>query len=202
LEDGVAGKKLKDSLEDPMQRLFTRAVVIGLIALVFASQFVKARVHEVWPAAKLVERADVVVIARFISSKDAKNGDKAPEPFPDLVGVESTFKVLAVIKGKLERKQIVVFHFRYPKTAGREKGDNSIAGDPDEGKLHLVSFHQTPDIDGPCLLRFESDADDDPPRYLMFLKKRKDGRYECVSGQVDPDVSVNKLERRFDDVEE
>jgi hypothetical protein len=184
-----------------MRKLFLRAGSLAVIVFALAAHGVVARVHERWPAAKLAERADVVVIARFISTKDAKNTDKAPEPFPDLVGVESTFRVLAVIKGKLERKQIVVFHFRYPKAARHEKGANNVSRDADEVKARLVSFRQTPDIDGPCLLRFEPDPDD-PPRYLMFLKKRKDGRYECVSGQVDPNVSVNKLEGPSNDIDE
>ena len=31
------------------------------------------------------------------------------------------------------------------------------------------------------------------PEYLLFLKKRKDGLYEAVSGQIDPSFSVRAL---------
>jgi hypothetical protein len=31
------------------------------------------------------------------------------------------------------------------------------------------------------------------PEYLLFLKLRKDGRYEPVSGRVDPEFSVREL---------
>ena len=31
------------------------------------------------------------------------------------------------------------------------------------------------------------------PEYLLFLKKRKDGLYEAVSGQMDPGLSVRAL---------
>ncbi len=182
-----------------MRKLFSRAGSLGVIVFALAAQGVGARVHEIWPAAKLTEKADVVIIARFISTEDAKNSDKPPEAFPDLVGVESTFQVLAVIKGKVEKKQIVVSHFRYPKAAGREKGNGNVSRDSDD--VELVSFRQTPDIDGPTLLRFKPDPDE-PLRYLMFLKRRKDGRYECVSGQVDPAVSVNKLEGESHDIDE
>jgi len=31
------------------------------------------------------------------------------------------------------------------------------------------------------------------PEYLLFLKERKDGRYEAVSGQIDPEFFVRTL---------
>jgi hypothetical protein len=31
------------------------------------------------------------------------------------------------------------------------------------------------------------------PQYLLFLKKWKDGRYEAVSGQIDPSLSVREM---------
>ena len=32
------------------------------------------------------------------------------------------------------------------------------------------------------------------PEYMLFLKKRSDGRYEPVSGQYDPDDSVKLVQ--------
>jgi hypothetical protein len=31
------------------------------------------------------------------------------------------------------------------------------------------------------------------PQYLLFLKKRPDGRYEAVSGQIDPSLSAREM---------
>ena len=36
------------------------------------------------------------------------------------------------------------------------------------------------------------------PSYLLFLKARKDGRYEPVSGRVDPELSVRELIGRLE----
>jgi hypothetical protein len=184
-----------------MRRSLCLSGFFGLAVLSFTTESVKARVHEVWPTAKLTAKADIIVIARHISTKDAMIGEKAPEQFSDLVGVESRFKVLAVLKGKLEKQEITLFHFRYPKTAWQGEGRAGVARARVKVRTELISFAQTPDLDGPGLLRFERDPDEDPPRYLMFLKKRKDGRYECVSAQVDPDVSVNKLVGPSGDIE-
>ena len=36
-----------------------------------------------------------------------------------------------------------------------------------------------------------------PPDYLLFLKKRDDGRYEPVTGQMDAAESVREVSRPF-----
>jgi hypothetical protein len=47
---------------------------------------------------------------------------------------------------------------------------------------------------GASFVRFRGkDRWDQAPQYLAFLKKRPDGRYECVSGHLDPDLSVRQL---------
>jgi hypothetical protein len=32
-----------------------------------------------------------------------------------------------------------------------------------------------------------------PPEYMLFLRLRKDGRYEPVSGEIDPALSIREL---------
>lgn len=79
-------------------------------------------------------------------------------------GVETTFKVLTVLKGDQGIKQLVLHHYTLVSAPGR--------GDP-----LLVSFK--PEEKKPC---------------LMFLKKEADGRYVAVSGQTDPLFSIIGIE--------
>jgi hypothetical protein len=94
-----------------------------------------------------------------------------------LVGVDTEFKVLTVLKGKVKGGTLTLFHFRAPESS--------------------VDC-QSPEVDGPSLVAFDPKAEG-RPRYLLFLKVRADGRYEPVSGQVDPDVSVARLDGPADE---
>jgi hypothetical protein len=149
----------------------------GLLFLLVVAP-ASARIVQPWPAAKLTEQADLIVIARPTATGDAAKSDKPPKGYDDLVGTDTEFKVLAVLKGKLEGEKLALFHFRHP--------------------LSKTSS-QSPEVDGPGLVAFDPKAQDGRSRYLLFLKKRKDGRYECVSGQVDPDSSVAALAGPSDD---
>jgi len=60
--------------------------------------------------------------------------------------------------------------------------------------LHHYAVAPLP-VNGPNLVSFEPS---EQGRFLMFLKKDKDGRYIPVSGQTDPAFSVKKLERGLD----
>jgi hypothetical protein len=130
-----------------------------------------------WPAAMLTEKADVVVIARAVSVADSKAGDAAPKGHDGLIAVDTKFRVLAVLKGKVKGDTLTLLHFR---------GAGAAAGG------------QSPEMDGPSLVTFDPKAEG-RPRHLLFLKARADGRDEPVSGQVDPDVSVSKLDGPADE---
>ena len=45
---------------------------------------------------------------------------------------------------------------------------------------------------GPGLVSFDPK---DGKQYLMFLVREKDGRYVAVSGQTDPDLSIEALQQ-------
>jgi hypothetical protein len=169
---------------------------MALAVLALSAQAAGACIREVWASSKLLEKADLVVIARLTSTRDSPNSDKPPALFPNLVGVDSTFHVLAVLKGKARKKELVLFHFRYRTEKDKRKPTGSGVS-PRPEMVRLVSL-QTPEIDGPGLLDFGTRRSKEA-RYLLFLKKRRDGRYECVSGQIDPDVSVSGLDGPSDD---
>ncbi len=82
-------------------------------------------------------------------------------------GVETSFKVLTVLKGDRGIKQLILHHFAL------------AAAQADRGPL-LVSFKP-----------------EDKKQFLMFLQKEADGRYVAVSGQTDPQVSIVGIEQNF-----
>jgi hypothetical protein len=82
-------------------------------------------------------------------------------------GVETSFKVLTVLKGEREIKQLVLHHF-------------TLAAAPANSGPLFVSFNP-----------------EDKKQFLMFLQKEADGRYVAVTGQTDPQVSIIGIEQNF-----
>jgi len=144
-----------------------------------------ARIFKPWSYAELNEQADVVVIGT-VKSTAAWNEpfDKRLLGSPEMVGQLTTFRLKAVLKGKLRGGELKLVHYR-------------------------VSEKETVIINGPMLPKFregkirieigsEDGADKESesqntPHYLLFLKSRADGKFEPVSGQVDSAFSVMLL---------
>jgi hypothetical protein len=78
-------------------------------------------------------------------------------------GVETSFKVLTVLKGERDIKQLVLHHY-------------ALASAPASRGPDLVSFKP-----------------EDKKRFLMFLQKEADGRYVAVCGQTDPAYSIREI---------
>lgn len=81
--------------------------------------------------------------------------------------------------------------------------------------LHFRLKEDEAVLNGPLLVRFRTKrglsistktfkAGVEKPDYLLFLKRNKDGRYEPVSGRIDPELSVKEiyppLSRKLDNV--
>jgi hypothetical protein len=82
-------------------------------------------------------------------------------------GVETSFKVLTVLKGDRDIKQLVLHHY-------------ALASAPGGGDPLLVSFKPG-----------------GKKQFLMFLQKEADGRYVAVTGQTDPQLSIIGIEQNF-----
>ncbi len=95
----------------------------------------------------------------------------------DFFGVDTLFSVEAVFKGKVEKDTLTVLHYRL-------KAGHSIQNGP------LLVWFRTK---GFVLDTKRATVSLGTPPYLLFLKKRKDGRYEAVSGQVDPELAVREM---------
>lgn len=122
-----------------------------------------------WPYENLVREADLVVLAAAESSADSDDPPAKEGWEANCVGVNTTFRVLAPLKGDIQGK-LTLFHYRLK------------PGVPVPNGPILASFRIA-----------KADARDGGPCYLLFLKKRADGRYEPVAGQIDSVLSVRAV---------
>ena len=97
---------------------------------------------------------------------------------PDLFEARTaTFEVEHVLQGKLPKDGLKVLHFKV-------KDGHQIANGPDLAEFRTKGGEITAKAGKFAWGR---------PNYLLFLKARKDGRYEPVSGQFDSAFSVKEL---------
>ena len=159
-----------------------RRVAWVMVAAVLMTAMADARVVENWPSSKLTEKADLIVIAKFVSSVDAKVSDKPPQRYEeDIIGVDSKFKVLAVMKGKLIRKNSYCSISASPLL---KRIKNSEKTESRKGKAidaDLVPANTPCRSPGPGSFR---QSGGERIRYLMFLEETRRRAYECVSGQI------------------
>ena len=167
--------------------LFFITAIIGLSLLVccasdyptFLARITAARTYD-----KLNDEATFVVIATptKVTSTSERSGLSGILPGAQIVipranndvigiGVETTFEVLAVLKGDRNVKTFVLHHYKLS-DADEEALRNSIVASP------------------PLLASFEPK---DEKTYLLFLRLEADGRYAAVSGQTDSYLSVQQF---------
>jgi hypothetical protein len=141
---------------------------IWLILATGASMW--ARPVPYWPYDKLTREADLILIGTPVSVRDT--GEKTTLPGISrnnqpvgAMGMETTFEVLAILKGPDTLKQIRFHHLR-------------------------EATPQSQSVNGPGLVSFDPKQ---KKRYLLFLRRAEDGRYVALTGQTDPDGSVKDL---------
>jgi hypothetical protein len=178
-------------------RMWKRIAVVAVIAagLVACPEPAPARFVEDWPYERLFKEADLIVFATALKTEAAN--DKPPEQnWPcEFAAQNTTFKVEHALKGKAQGEQIKVLHFKF--------GELKKGLDPNDFSNGLI-------IDGPLLVAFRAGevmvtvgkdhAVLPTPEYLLFLKRLKDGRYEPVSGLIDPAQSVREVSEASDKV--
>jgi hypothetical protein len=141
------------------------------------SSVASARRIENWPYERLFKEADLVVIAQATSTEGCQDVTTANPWQAELLGQNTTFKVRAVLKGKPPHNTIQVLHFRLKD--GLEFEDGPL----------LIAFRQ----EGIRLELRDGVAELGVCEYLLFLKAGKDGRFEPVSGRIDPALSVREV---------
>jgi hypothetical protein len=161
---------------------YVSVCVVSLVGFSLCPAGASARLLEKWPYERLFKDTDLVVIATAVSTE--KSGDSfTDDRWPlEFIGLNTTFEANHVLKGKLPGKSIKVLHYKFG--APWKKG----------GKVpDIIEI-----IDGPLFVGFRTNkpakAFGPPtPQYMLFLKRRKDGRFEPVSGKIDPQLSVREL---------
>lgn len=139
-------------------------ITIGFLALYDNAW---ARFVTVPTPKELEHSSDLIVIGRFVESRDS--GERLPEAFGngEIDGVTTTFAVDLVLKGGTHDQRIRVLHYRWGEHSVRRRNSAST----------LIDFAAGGRLRG----------------YLLFLRKRDDGRYEPASGQTDAELSIFKL---------
>ena len=142
--------------------------IITATLLIFAMTcLAHARLHQGWSYQELYAQADLVVIAKPISTQDTTEKATLPNGTPGayhVVGLSTEFEISVVLKGDNSLKKVTLHHYRLADSKSKEPLINGPS---------LVSFYPKQDI-----------------QFLMFLRLEGDGRYSPVSGQIDPDMSV------------
>jgi hypothetical protein len=118
------------------------------------------RITAAWTYQQMYDKADLVVIAYGVSTKDTTERTTLNdlEPCVPVIGVVSEFKTSLVLKGPQAPGTFQLHHYRFASAH-----DHLAANSPD--LLRLSEAHLP---------------------FLMFLVKEADGRYAPVTGQTDP----------------
>ncbi len=142
----------------------TRSITIAILLALMTCDTSLARSIRVWAFDDLHEKADIVVVGVAVSSKDIEYTETFRPNY--LVQQETVFEIQTVLKGGISHKKgLRLVHFRF--------------------KGALIPPN------GPSLVHFRTGKN--RPSYLLFLKLRKDGKVEAVTGQMDPILSVKVL---------
>lgn len=158
-------------------------IIISLLSLVFTAipQSAFARRIDNWSFERLFRESDLVVIVQPIKSEDTVDRTKDNPWKIEFTGVNTAFNVLHALKGKTKASQATVLHY---------KTDKLI----ENGPLHILfrtkGLSYTIKKEGRDVMKV---ADGGPATYLLFLKKRKDGRFEPVSGHTDSELSAKEV---------
>jgi hypothetical protein len=159
--------------------------LVGLFVVVALSAPAYARPIKRWNYDKLSRSSDVVVVATAASTEDWDDPAGMPQ-LGEVVfkGQLTSFKIQGVLKGEVREDKLELVH--YTVTAnGRQSPGPGL-------KTHVTSRAYVADfrIAAPRKRGKEGGT----PHYLLFLKRRNDGNFEPVSGQVDSANSVMLLQ--------
>lgn len=165
-------------------KVFLALIVAGLL---LCSTTALARISAEWTYEKLFKESDLIVFATAIKTEAADDKWLLPRsvwPY-ELAAQNTTFKVEYALKGKIEGDQIEVLHFKFGELKKGEERNNIVVIDGPE----FVAFRTKPvtvTVDRiPTILP--------RPKYMLFLRKGQDERYEPVSGRIDPAFSVKEV---------
>ncbi len=158
---------------------------IGLVGL--GANVTSAQLVPLWPKEKLFKESDLIVIAEAISTKNTKDRvvDERWQDFK-LAVIHTTFRPAHFVKGDKKLKKLVLLHFRMGEDIGKQPEVREIVNGPS-----FIEFQKEPKAPGKPLVAHFQGKKYPGPKYLLFLKKRKDGKYEFVTGRLFPQLSIH-----------
>ena len=167
-------------------RTFHLTIFAGLLLATSTSH---AHSMRDWTYDDLLKESDLVVIADVVDTKVVPTTDDLSANGLASFGhsfqqIETVFLVRTAIKGKHEQKRLAFVQF-----------DIGPSGDTIPNGPTLFRFPKSDRIARTIGKGNERVYGED---YLLFLKVRKDGKYDPVTGQVDPVFSVRELGEPLD----
>jgi hypothetical protein len=163
----------------------SRRIVLAVIAIALLRVEASAQLAYLWTFDELAAKADVVVIARPLLTRDTGKSTDLSELSPSLPVVElnTEFTILAALKGGPLGKTLVLRHYRLNRLKG-----------PCVGCGIQMDFTQGGAAARQCS---PGDQSGQPQRctYLMFLAREVDGSFGAVSGRLFPNEAIRKIER-------
>ena len=166
----------QDRILDSMKNTCITATVAALLAAALIPSL-NAREVDLWAYDRLEHEADLVVIGIAEKSEDSGEVVHAQLWQTDFIGVNTTFTITGVLDGRFRENELVVHTLRLPNDKILNEGPK------------MVSFQTRSTVPG-LSTRISRQR---VPEYMLFLKKRKDGRYEPVSGSLDALHSVREV---------
>ena len=157
---------------------------LGSMILLYMANatFAVAQVGYLWTPEELTAKADVVAIVEVISTRDTGRAQSHPSLQPRLpvVEMESELRVLALLKASVGGEKpdtLRLMYFRHDMEQWQRENP-SPPGTPPRGLVNAGSTLQIPPS---------------PTRYLAFLARTSDGRYQPLSGHTFPTTSLLRL---------
>lgn len=162
--------------------------VLGRVVLVLAGMFLAVdvswgRMSRLYSYEELFQMADVVAIVESLSNVDAADkytSHPHGRDLADFQAIDTKFKVLLGLKGELKSAdEITVLHYMYSDRVRVVHNGARFIKFPTEPFEYQVKFLQG-GVEKGSFVGGQSEC-----RWLAFLKKRPDGRYEPVTDQYD-----------------
>jgi len=162
--------------------MFVRNLV-GLFVVAVLSAPADARIIQTWNYDKLTKTSDIVVVATVASTGGWDDPADMPE-MGDVVfkGQLTGFDIQSVLKGEVPGKELNLVHYVVIANGTTLPGGVKLV----TSQAYVADFQK--------VFPTRGGMQGGKPNYLLFLKQRKDGNFEPVSGQIDSACSVMLLQ--------
>jgi hypothetical protein len=187
---------IDEGIRMPANKNVFRCALLSIVASVWLAgitiprQSAYARPVRSYTYAQLVSKSDAVVIAFARSTEQEMDYelDKELRGFEKYVEcVKTSFQIDAVLKGDIKAENLSLLHYRFKQVT------NPIRNWPGLVRFETQGLVYGKELGTGKLLRASA------PKYLLFLKATADGKFVPVTGQLDPNDSVNRLEKADED---